>query len=79
MSILINDHTRAGQAAARAEFFGPRKRFSVVPIHTRFAHLSWFVMDHETMDELDLPSVVGQCSTRGDALNRVAILMGWEI
>ena len=53
----------AGREAAPGRCFGPSNRYRVVPVHTRFDAVSWFVTDAESRDDADLPAVVRQAGT----------------
>lgn len=44
---LKNDPAKAGQPAAKKQFFGDHRRYAVWPIHTRFDAVEWFVADAE--------------------------------
>lgn len=53
----------AGREAAPARCFGPWNRYRVVPVHSRFDAVTWFVTDAESRDDADLPAVVRQADT----------------
>lgn len=45
LTATANDPARRGQKASPVLSFGPRGRFSVYAIHTRFDDVQWFVTD----------------------------------
>jgi hypothetical protein len=59
---------KAGQLASLPHSFGPRGRFTICAVHTRFRKISWFVKDSETLDDKDFPVVVRQADTLSEAL-----------
>ena len=52
---IRNDPARKGQRAGKSRFYGPRSRFALYPIHTRFEQVAWVVADAETPDSYGLP------------------------
>jgi hypothetical protein len=66
---LKNDSSKAGQPAARKQFFGESCRYAVWPIHTRFDAVEWFVADAEhPLSDLSHAEVIRQEPTLEKAL-----------
>jgi len=63
-----NTPARAGQLASRKTSFGPRSRYAVAAVHTRFSHWSWFVWDAEKPEADGSPSIIRQENTREAAV-----------
>lgn len=64
-----NDPALKGQPAARKQFFGPRGRYAVAPVHTRFDALEWFVWDAEhELSSMTRAEVIRQAATLEEAL-----------
>lgn len=55
-----NDPARRGQRASQTLSFGPRRRFSVYAIHTRFDAVQWFVTDSNLTHGDGRPWVIRQ-------------------
>ena len=76
MKPITNDPSKAGQLADAKHVFGPRNRYAIAPVHSRFDSVGWFVWDAEKPDlqaERDpvmgyLPSVIRICNTREQAM-----------
>lgn len=65
-----NNPSLKGQPAARKQFFGPRSRYAVAPMHTRFDALEWFVWDAEhNLSDMSRAEVVRQAATLEEALS----------
>ena len=61
MTNLTNDPTRKSELAAEKHLFIKNSCYAVVPIHTRFGALAWFVWDEETPDTItDRDSIMGR-------------------
>jgi 2-polyprenyl-6-methoxyphenol hydroxylase-like FAD-dependent oxidoreductase len=70
---LVNDPSKAGQPAAKKQFFGESRRFAVWPIHTRFDAVEWFVADAEhRLSDLSHAEVIRQEPTLEKALEGLA-------
>jgi len=64
-----NDPSRPGQQVTVASMFGPRLRFALVAIHTRFDKVDWIVQDAETADPLGFsPAFIAGGETGDEAL-----------
>ena len=64
-----NNPSLRGQPAARKQFFGPRGRYAVAPIHTRFDALEWFVWDAEhSLSTMSRTEVIRQAASLEEAL-----------
>lgn len=65
-----NNPSLKGQPAARKQFFGPRSRYAVAPIHTRFDALEWFVWDAEhELSDMSRAEVIRQAASLDEALD----------
>ena len=71
---IQNEAAKAGQNAAGPIFFGANFEIEVVPVHTRFEAVSWFVIDRTDVDEFDMPPVIGQFAEKADAIHRAVDL-----
>lgn len=70
---LVNDPSKAGQPAARKQFFGDSRRYAIWPIHTRFDAVEWFVADAEhALSDLSHAEVIRQSPTMEKALEGLA-------
>ena len=68
-----NDISKAGKLAAKKIIFGPRGRYAIAPVHTRFDGLMVFVWDAETPDEeTGLAAVIRMTDTVNQALDGLA-------
>lgn len=67
---MKNDQQRAGELAGDKAIFGPRDRYAVAPVFTRFKAVEWFVWDAERPDpsRADLPSVIRQAASKCRAM-----------
>lgn len=64
-----NNPSLKGQPAARKQFFGPRDRYAVAPVHTRFDALEWFVWDAEhSLSDTSHAEVIRQAASLEEAL-----------
>lgn len=65
----VNNPALKGQPAARKQFFGPRGRYAVAPVHTRFDGLEWFVWDAEhPLSDIAHAEVIRQAASLEEAL-----------
>ena len=75
---ITNDPARKGELAADKHIFGPRNRYAVAPVHSRFDSVGWFVWDAETPgDDYDpvmghSPAVIRIADTLDEALAGLA-------
>lgn len=70
--VPANNAALKGQPAARKQFFGPRSRYAVAPVHTRFDMLEWFVWDAEhPLSDLNHAEVIRQAETLEEALRGI--------
>ena len=75
MKLIKNKPELAGTIASKKTLHAPRSRFATYAVHARFDAVEWLVADAETKDPLtDLPAIVGQHDTEGQALEHVARL-----
>ena len=71
---MINNPRKAGRIASKPVYF-MLSQIKVAAIHTRFESVDWFVWDAGIIDELTgHPEVVGQYSTREQAIERAKSL-----
>jgi len=56
---ITNNPARKGELAAPKHVFGPRDRYAVAPVHSRFDNIAWFVWDAENPDRRDYDKVLG--------------------
>lgn len=56
-----NSPARAGERASAVAVFGPRNRYALYAIHTRFEAVCWVIADAELPDAVtECPGVVWQ-------------------
>lgn len=68
-----NNPAIKGQPATRKQFFGPRGRYAVAPIHTRFDALEWFVWDAEhSLSDISHAEVIREAATLEEAISGLA-------
>lgn len=69
MTAPRNNPLRAGELAAKRQFFGGYSRYAIAPVHTRFDDVEWFVWDAEVVDPVTgYSSVIRQSQTKEEAM-----------
>lgn len=69
LKVPANNPALKGQPAARKQFFGPRERYAIAPVHTRFDALEWFVWDAEhKLSNMSRAEVIRQAASLEEAL-----------
>lgn len=68
LKVQVNNPAKAGEQASDINIFGPRGRYAVYAVHTRFTHVAWFVVDAEQLDSLGRQTIVRQESTMEAAI-----------
>ena len=65
-----NNPQTPGKQASRKVAFGPRHRFAIAAVHSRFDSVDWFVWDAEVWSsETDGPAIIRQSLTPARALD----------
>lgn len=81
MTEIVNDPNKRGELAGPKQLFGPRKRYAIAPVHSRFDRVAWFVWDAESPDYLAerdpvmgyQPAVIRVAATREDATEGLSL------
>lgn len=48
-----------GCRVSEISYFGPNRRYSVFAVHSRYDDFVWIIHDNETLDDQEMPSLVG--------------------
>lgn len=68
-NVPANNPSLMGRPAAPKQFFGPRNRYAVAPIHTLDVALEWFVWDAEHKHaNLSRAAVIRQADSLEEAM-----------
>ena len=77
--IALNNPALKGTLAGKKLLFGPRSRFAIAPLHTRFDAVAWAVYDAQsegsTMNEAELICV---CNDTREAFRVAAAMLELE-